>query len=135
MILDTRSLHLCKQFYEAYPQILQSLPEEFQIVDIQRNKIVPSLTEQSEYLENTSTHLLLSRLSFTHFVELIKADTSVKRLFYEVEAISNNWSVRELQRAMNSMLFERTGLSKDKQTVLEKNLKMQYPYRFEAGTI
>ncbi|HWK03306.1 MAG TPA: PDDEXK nuclease domain-containing protein [Puia sp.] len=119
--LSFTTLHLCKQFYEAYPQILQSLPEEFQIADIQRNRIVPSLTEQSEYIENTSTHLLLSRLSFTHFVELIKADTSLKRLFYEVEAISNNWSVRELQRAMNSMLFERTGLSKDKQSVLEKH--------------
>jgi len=115
------TLHLCKQFYEAYPQILQSLPEEFQITDIQRNRIVPAVAEQSECLKNTSTHLLLSRLSFTHFVELIKADTSVRRLFYEVEAISNNWSVRELQRAMNSMLFERTGLSKDKQAVLEKH--------------
>ena len=119
--LSFTTLHLCKQFYEVYPQILQSLPEEFQVADIQRNKIVPSLTEQSESPKNTSTHLLLSRLSFTHFVELIKADTSVKRLFYEVEAIGNNWSVRELQRAMNSMLFERTGLSKDKQAVLEKH--------------
>src|SRR5450755_3291758 len=55
--LSFTTLHLCKQFYETYPQILQSLPE------------------QSEYIENTSTHLLLSRLSFTHFVDLIKADT------------------------------------------------------------
>lgn len=119
--LSFTTLHLCKQFYEAYPQILQSLPEEFQLNDIQRNRIMPSLAEQSELLNRTPTYLLLSRLSFTHFVELIKADTPLKRLFYEVEAINNNWSVRELQRAMNSMLFERTGLSKDKQAVLEKH--------------
>lgn len=45
------------------------------------------------------------------------------RVFYETKAIRNNWSVRELQRAMSSMLFERTGLSKDKKSVLEKHRK------------
>ena len=45
----------------------------------------------------------------------------LKRTFYETETIKNNWSVRELQRAMNSMLFERTGLSTNKQAVLEKH--------------
>jgi len=40
-----------------------------------------------------------------------------------VEAIKNAWPVRELQRAMNSMLFERTGLSTDKQAVLDKHIK------------
>lgn len=119
--LSFTMLHLCKQFYESYPQILQAVTEEFQIIDIQRNRNIPSLSAESDQIENTPTHLLLGRLSFTHFVELIKADTRLKRIFYEVEAINNNWSVRELQRAMNSMLFERTGLSKDKQSVLEKH--------------
>jgi predicted nuclease of restriction endonuclease-like (RecB) superfamily len=40
-----------------------------------------------------------------------------------MEAIKNNWSVRDLQRAINSMLFERTGLSTDKQAVLNSNIK------------
>ncbi len=40
-----------------------------------------------------------------------------------MEAIKNAWPVRELQRAMNSMLFERTGLSTDKQAVLDKHIK------------
>jgi predicted nuclease of restriction endonuclease-like (RecB) superfamily len=66
---------------------------------------------------------LLRRLSFSHFIELIKAESLLKRVFYETEAIKNNWSVRELQRAMNSMLFERTGLSKDKEAVLKKYRK------------
>jgi predicted nuclease of restriction endonuclease-like (RecB) superfamily len=51
---------------------------------------------------------------------LLKADTQLKRNFYEVQAIKNNWSVRELKRAMNSLLFERTGLSTDKEAVLRK---------------
>ena len=47
----------------------------------------------------------------------------MKRLFYETQIIHNSWSVRELQRAMNSMLFERTGLSTDKKGVLEIHTK------------
>jgi len=106
-----------------YPQIIQTVSEQFQLIDFQKNKIVQSPTEQLGEVQNTPTSLLINRLSFTHFVELIKADSPLKRIFYETEAIRNNWSVRELQRAMNSMLFERTGLSKDKEAVLEKHRK------------
>ena len=56
---------------------------------------------------------------------MLKADTPLKRSFYEVEAVRNSWSVRELQRAMNSMLFERTGLSTNKQAVLEKHIRQE----------
>lgn len=68
---------------------------------------------------------LINHLSFTHFIELLKADTALKRSFYEMESIRNNWSVRELQRAMNSMLFERTGLSSNKQMVVDKYSKQE----------
>ena len=62
--------------------------------------------------------LLLSRLSFSHFIELLKLGTPLQRAFYEVQAVKNNWSVRELKRALDSLLYERTGLSTDKATVL-----------------
>jgi predicted nuclease of restriction endonuclease-like (RecB) superfamily len=52
-------------------------------------------------------------------LELIKCQTPLKQVFYETECIKNNWSVRELQRAMNTMLYERTGLSTDKKAVLQ----------------
>ena len=66
--------------------------------------------------------LLLSRLNFSHFVELLAINDSLKRSFYEVQTIKNNWGVRELRRAINTMLYERTGLSSDKEMVL-KNFK------------
>jgi predicted nuclease of restriction endonuclease-like (RecB) superfamily len=49
----------------------------------------------------------------------------VERLFYEVEAIKNNWSVKELERAFDSGLYLRTGLSTNKEAVIAKfkNLK------------
>lgn len=118
--LSFTALHLCKQFYESYPQIIQAVTEEFQLVGNHIDKDGLAMIDQSGSMQNTPIQLLLGRLSFTHFVELIKVDTPLKRIFYETEAISNNWSVRELQRAMGSMLFERTGLSKNKQAILEK---------------
>lgn len=68
---------------------------------------------------------LINQLSFTHIIELLKADTPIKRNFYEMEAVKNAWSVRELQRAMNSMLYERTGLSTNKQAVIDKQVKKE----------
>jgi predicted nuclease of restriction endonuclease-like (RecB) superfamily len=60
----------------------------------------------------------LLRLSWTHFIELIRIDDSLKRAFYEVECFHGNWSIRQLQRQVGSLLYERTGLSTDKETVL-----------------
>jgi predicted nuclease of restriction endonuclease-like (RecB) superfamily len=83
---------------------------------------LPKVTEQFKAQQNP-VDILLGRLSFTHFIELINVGNPLKRLFYETEAVVNNWSVRELQRAMDSMLYERTGLSKDKEAVLEPHRK------------
>ncbi len=65
-------------------------------------------------------NLLLTHLSFSHFIELLKADSDTKRRFYEVQAINNNWGVRDLKRAIESLLFERTGLSNVKEIPLQK---------------
>lgn len=57
-------------------------------------------------------------LSWSHYRELIKIRKSDARKFYEIEAINNNWSVRELQRQIGSLLFERLSVSKDKEGVM-----------------
>jgi len=49
----------------------------------------------------------------------MQLDDPFKRLFYEVECINGNWSVRELKRQIGSLLYERTGLSRDKKTLLD----------------
>jgi len=56
------------------------------------------------------------RLSWSHYVELIKMDQH-ERDFYELESLKNNWSIRELRRQYNSSLFERVALSKEKDEV------------------
>ena len=52
---------------------------------------------QSE-VPRTPPDMILTRLSFSQIVELLKLDDSLKRTFYEIEAIKGNWSVRELKR-------------------------------------
>jgi predicted nuclease of restriction endonuclease-like (RecB) superfamily len=121
--LSLSTLHLYKQFYTTYPQIINLQPKHFQLIDFKRVQIVQTLSGQFDSIQRTPASELISRLSFSHFIELIKADALPKRSFYETEAVKNNWSVRELQRAMGSMLFERTGLSKDKDAVLENHRK------------
>ncbi len=61
---------------------------------------------------------LLRCLSWSHFVELLRIDSPLKRAFYEIESLKSRWGSRELRRQMDSMLFERIGLSKDKDAVL-----------------
>ena len=40
-------------------------------------------------------------------------------LFYEIQTLQNTWSVRELKRQIESLLYERVGLSRDKEGVLK----------------
>ena len=67
-------------------------------------------------------------LSWSHYVELITIKDDAKRSFYEKECINSNWSVRELQRQLDTSLFERLLLSdgkNNKEKVLELSKKGQ----------
>lgn len=61
---------------------------------------------------------LFSSLSFSHLLEISRIDDALRRSFYELECIKSAWSVRELKRQINSLLYERVGLSKDKDAVM-----------------
>lgn len=122
--LDIRSLRSCRAFYNTYPQIRGAITPE-----LQKHLPIPirgSLTPELEEEHPVSPETLLSQLSFTHFIELIRFDDPLERLFYEVETIKNNWNVRELERAINTALYVRTGLSKNKEAIISK-FKNQIP--------
>lgn len=70
------------------------------------------------YLNFPIQHALRAELSWTHYRQLLKIDETQKRSFYEVECANGNWSTRELDRQMNSMLYERLSLSRDKEGVM-----------------
>jgi predicted nuclease of restriction endonuclease-like (RecB) superfamily len=121
--LSKRNLHSFASFYRTYPQFYEiisqkNIKQNWSLLIVQT--VSAQLTKAANGLEQTNIDLLTSRLSFSHFIELMKADSDLKRLFYETEALLNNWSVRELQRAIETSLFERTGLSTNKEAVIKK---------------
>ena len=65
------------------------------------------------------------RLSWSHYLILMRMEDINARNFYEIEAFENNWSLRELKRQVNSSLYERLVLSKDKEKVKELAVKGQ----------
>lgn len=146
--MSSTNLKLFRLFYRCYPQILQGIPVE-KICDIRAsNGIRQTLSDEfsgmkslsqknaqtpSAHSEKRQTvsdiladdyflkpELLLRHFTFSHFVELIKVDDPLKKAFYETEGIKGNWSVRHLKRQIESLLYERTGLSKSKATLLAK---------------
>ena len=64
-------------------------------------------------------------LSWSHYLILMRIKDINARNFYEIEAFENNWSLRELKRQVNSSLYERLVLSKDKEKVKELSVKGQ----------
>lgn len=62
---------------------------------------------------------LRSQFSWTHYRILIRIDNQDKREFYIAEASKNNWTARQLERQVNSQLFERLLMSNDVKEVLE----------------
>jgi hypothetical protein len=61
---------------------------------------------------------LSDKLSWSHYIELLKLEDDLERSFYEKECESEHWGVRELKRQMKSMLFHRIALSSNKNEVL-----------------
>ena len=63
-------------------------------------------------------HALRDELSWTHYRLLLRVDKPEARAFYEAEAVRAHWSTRELDRQINSLLYERYALSRDREGVL-----------------
>ena len=61
---------------------------------------------------------LRTQFNWTHYKTLISIETQDKRSFYIAETEKNNWTARQLERQVNSQLFERLLISNDVQSVL-----------------
>jgi hypothetical protein len=149
---DRRELYRYRQFYLTYPQIVEAAApqltavlqnkKQWQLLTVKtKQKIAGSIVESLTPQLTNSGQTLLSRLSFTHFAELLEIQDSLKRVFYEVESIRGNWSVRELKRQIATLYYERTGLSRNKKKLAslveqtsekqEARLPIRDPYIFE----
>ncbi|HTV76434.1 MAG TPA: PDDEXK nuclease domain-containing protein, partial [Candidatus Baltobacteraceae bacterium] len=101
-----------------------SLPDNFQSV-IGKSEILQSVIGKSSAnaLERLNPVARAFPLPWTHYVRLLRVKNSHAREFYKREALVGGWSVRQLDRQINSQFYERTALSKNKTAMLLKGEK------------
>ncbi len=113
--LGETSLKVCRQFYQAYSKMLPFLNEDFkQIIPLQISRTASdefSLPENNHYLPK-----LFKSVSFSHFAELIKIADPLKRKFYELLILKTTPSIKELERQIATLTYERLGLSGNHET-------------------
>ena len=64
-----------------------------------------------------SADRLFNRLTYSNLMLISTIDNPVKRAFYEMETIRGCWSYKELERQINSLYYERSGLSRNKEAL------------------
>lgn len=75
------------------------------------------------YIIYSKFQTVSGKLSWSHYAELLTVSDNLARSFYEQQAINENWSFREMKRQIDSALFQRLAVSKDKNGVLELSQK------------
>lgn len=116
------ALQYMRSFYLAYPALLanqHALRVEFGGPAIQHAMRVDSMDPAS--LRDSAAWgpgALHPGLAWTHYRALLKVGRREARDFYEIEAVKNAWSARQLERQIASLLFERLAKSRDKRGVL-----------------
>lgn len=109
-LMKTLSEKLTKEFGKGFSETnLEQMRKFFKVYGIPQ-----TLSEEFQF-----------NLSWSHYLILMRIENINARNFYEIEAFENNWSLRELKRQVNSSLYERLVLSKDKEKVKELAVKGQ----------
>lgn len=126
------NLELFRRFYLEYPQLLPEVNSD-------------AVRRKSDYSENSETlrrnlgssvggkaaqianavraeswkpGQLNPNLSWTHYRTLLRVNRAEARTFYEIEAVRNAWSAREMERQISSLLFDRLAKSRDKKGLI-----------------
>lgn len=136
--LGNRNLKLFRQFYLAYPElfpvvaqlaklsqipffeIMQLPTAPFNLQENNDSEIVQLATAQLGARNNDYLQQLVQQVSFTHFAELIKIEDKTKRAFFELLVIKTTPSVQELKRQINTLAFERVGLTQNPNRAIEQ---------------
>ncbi|HXL57335.1 MAG TPA: PDDEXK nuclease domain-containing protein [Chitinophagaceae bacterium] len=92
---------------------------------LSRKSGLPKNSQKSETLSRKSVSIPVFKLSWSHYILLLRIEKEDERKFYEIEAAQENWSVRELKRQYDSALYERLVLSRNKKKIKELGKKGQ----------
>ena len=130
--MSPTNLRKFREFYLKYSKIAQALSAQSseekkiqQALPVESSVIGQSMPEQCFQIIGNSDILqaMTAKLSerfvlgWTHYVTLLAVKNPDERRFYELEAAENGWGYRELDRQINSALYERLALSRDKDAV------------------
>jgi predicted nuclease of restriction endonuclease-like (RecB) superfamily len=128
--LTVSELSRCRQFYQAYPEILGLLTQKFKL--LLPDPILGTLSQKSDTFINTSNQdhyeKVFTQVPYSHFVELIKVTDQLKRKFFELLVLKTAPSVRELRRQIWSLSYERFGLSENNNLALENIISKIEPH-------
>jgi len=121
---SVQNLRFIRKLYLVYPELLPSERIRYALRSESPSSSAPPETSSIAWIHDAPRRrtwkpgFLHPNLSWTHYRMLLKVDEASKRAFYEIEAIKNNWSARELERQIGSLLHERLALSRDKKGLM-----------------
>ncbi len=122
------NLEWFRLFYQTYPHLLDAFISDSSRRISGGSPISDALRRISAETSNDrqwEPGQLSPNLSWTHYRRLTRIESLQARCFYEIESIKNSWAARELERQINSLLYERIAMSKDKEGVVKLAAKGQ----------
>jgi predicted nuclease of restriction endonuclease-like (RecB) superfamily len=103
--------------------LTQEFGKGFSITNLQQMRQFYTVYSKQQTLSvNSEKDLIQSldfKISWSHYLKLMRIEDELERKFYEIETYKNNWSLRELNRQYDSALYTRISLSKDKNEILK----------------
>ena len=145
-----------RKFYRLYPQMVENLigvisptVSDKLLESKDASGLCDTQMTENEHVEKSPTvsdgfrttgQMIISRMSFSHIVEIMTVDDPLARYFYEQECIKCTWSVRELRRQISTNLYVRTGISSNPEKMLSlpslqghdnNELQIRQPFTFE----
>lgn len=116
-----RNIHQMCNFYRAWP-IVQTLSAQSDgVQNLGSDEPVATLPLVS--FDSGNPHAPRFPLPWSAYVRLLAVKSPTARQFYETEALRGGWSVRQLDRQVESQFYERTALSKNKSSMLTSPVK------------
>ncbi len=117
------NLEYMRKFYRTYSNHLNEKSQT--LFEKSSSEKPQTLFEEYNITKISQTMSAIMPLSWSHYLFLMGISNEDERRFYELEAATENWSLRELKRQCGSSLYERLALSSDKLGVKELSAKGQ----------
>lgn len=108
------TLRNARKFYQVYALSIQ----QTLFAESQKGQSLSAFFEKTQKQQTLFAESYPFSLGWSHYLILMRIENEQERRFYEIEATRQQWTYRQLQRQYGSSLYERLGLSRDKDEVL-----------------